>query len=612
MEQRPSVLHTLKRLYALGLGHGWAFSGMIVGMVALGLLSAAAVWVVQPILEVFGPMVGGEVPDLQPDELATLEARMSWLGSVLIALCVPAALVAGGTWQISQWLANRCLRDLRQLFLDRFLDLEMAFHSSHSKGEVIARMSQDMEATLTLQRQLYGKLQQRPVEVLGMAVVLFWIDWRIAAVLTLVVAPVLAILLRLFKRTKKRAQRARQAMSNTLSSFEQVAAGIRVIKSIGDRDRALASFEAVNDQHFKNEMRTVRARSQADAVTYLLVFLLPGVMMFVALPLMRSGSIDGAVIGPFLVALGRAAALLRTTQRAWGDVLQNLPAAERIFEVIERPPSVVDAPDAVPCPEPREAIRFENVHFRYADDAEEVLKGIDLEVSIGTTVALVGESGAGKSTLLDLLPRFHDVTGGTISIDGTDIRRFTLKSLVAQFAIVQQDSFLFNDSVYANIALGRPAATREQIEEAAERAHVHHAILALEGGQGYQTLVGDRGERLSGGQRQRVAIARALLRDSPVLLLDEPTSALDADSERHVQDALQELMRGRTCIVVAHRLATVQHADRICVLSAETGTVVEQGNHQELLRLDGEYARLVRMQQLDAADETPSATTTPG
>ena len=236
--------------------------------------------------------------------------------------------------------------------------------------------------------------------------------------------------------------------------------------------------------------------------------------------------------------------------------------------------------------------------MRFAYDAgADVLPGVNLTIPIGTTVALVGESGGGKSTVMNLIPRFYDVTGGKVTIDGVDVRDLRHADLVRHFAIVQQDSFLFNDSVAANIRYGRPEATDAEIEQAAARAHVHEAILGLEGGAGYQTVVGDRGERLSGGQRQRVAIARALLRDAPVLLLDEPTSALDAESETYIQAALRELMQGRTSIIIAHRLATIQHADVIYVLGKGAG-VIESGSHQELIAKNGAYARLVKMQDL--------------
>jgi subfamily B ATP-binding cassette protein MsbA len=280
----------------------------------------------------------------------------------------------------------------------------------------------------------------------------------------------------------------------------------------------------------------------------------------------------------------------------------------RVQVILDRKSTISNRANAIPCQKPQQAIHLENVSFQYQSDLEPVLRSVTMDIPVGKTVALVGQSGAGKSTLLDLIPRFHDVTTGRITIDGTDLRDFQVESLAQHLAIVQQDSFLFNDTVYANIIYGRPEATRAEVEKAAQRAHIHDAILALDGGLGYETLVGDRGSRLSGGQRQRVAIARALLRDAPVLLMDEPTSALDADSERHVQEALKALMHGRTVVVVAHRLATVQHADIIYVLAGartregfddpRRGTIIESGTHSELIAKGGEYAELVRLQQL--------------
>src|ERR1043165_2034881 len=377
---------------------------------------------------------------------------------------------------------------------------------------------------------------------------------------------------------------------------------------MGSSEREHQRYASRTHKLFDDNMRLARARSASDAVTAGAVFAFAGLGMIIGSWLFAWELLDPGALSRGMGALARLTTTVRETVKVWGDVQEHLPNADRVFALLDRTSTVTDRPDARPCPRPQRTIRLEQVSFRYTPQSEDVLRGVDLEIPVGGTVALVGPSGAGKSTLLDLLPRFHDVTGGRITIDGVDLRDFQLDSLAHHFAIVQQDSFLFNDTVFANIAYGRPEATRDEVEQAARRAHVHDAILALEGGLGYGTLVGDRGSRLSGGQRQRVAIARALLRDAPILVMDEPTSALDADSEHHVQAALVEVMKDRTVVVVAHRLATVQHADRIYVLAgAKTrdnhddprrGAVVECGPHQELVALGGDYAELVKRQRL--------------
>ena len=370
---------------------------------------------------------------------------------------------------------------------------------------------------------------------------------------------------------------------------------------------ACVQKEPIESYNIRN-MRVARSRAQSDAITAAAIFAIAGIGMILADFVIGHQWLDPGLLILGLAALARMITAVREMIRTWGDMQEQLPSVDRVFVLLAQRSAIADRPVSLPCPAPRSLIRLEKVTFSYQANSEAVLRSVDLDIPVGKTVALVGPSGAGKSTLLDLLPRFHDVSSGRITIDGIDLRDFQVDSLSRHFAIVQQDSFLFNDTIYSNISYGRPEATKDEVETAAKRAHIHDAILSLEGGQGYDTIVGDRGSRLSGGQRQRVAIARALLRDAPILLMDEPTSALDADSERHVQAALAELMRGRTVVVVAHRLATVQHADRIYVLAGamtrdgqedpRRGTVVESGTHSELITLGGDYAELVRLQQL--------------
>jgi subfamily B ATP-binding cassette protein MsbA len=537
-----------------------------------------------------------------PMAMASAIAELKSVSLLILALALPVGAAAYGAMLAGQYLANRCMRDLRNRFLAHIIRLELSFHVELERGDLMQRMTGDLNALFSLQTTLFSKLFQKPFEVLALLGFLIYLSWQFTIGLVVVMLPIGALVAWGLRKVKKRSREANQSMATSLVVFEQITAGVRVIKAMGSTEREVSRYEGSNQELFNLRQRMVRARSESEGLTH-------GSVMLVAAAGMGLGALlfDQRWIMPMtlIVALGvvgRMANCLREIQRAWGDVLEAIPSAARVYELFDRKPAVVDRPAARPCPPPVKAITLEQVRFRYAPDSEEVLRGIDLEIPVGRTVALVGESGGGKSTILDLIPRFHDVTGGRIAIDGTDIRDLTLESLAHQFAIVQQDSFLFNDTVFNNIRYGRPDATRDEVEQAALRAHVHHAILALEGGKGYDSPVGDRGERLSGGQRQRVAIARALLRDAPILLLDEPTSALDADSESHVQAALKELMKDRTTIVVAHRLATVQHADRIYVLAGKghpsRGMVLEQGTHAALVAQGGEYARLVQKQQL--------------
>ncbi|MBI2568989.1 MAG: ABC transporter ATP-binding protein [Candidatus Schekmanbacteria bacterium] len=612
MDYRQS-LRIILRIFRYGFRHKPMLAAMAASTVFGGALTGYLVIILDYVIRLLSTFQTGASsasPSVFGEQVLTFLSwttvgddpalRVRSLSYVLFLLTPIAGTMAFAAWYSGQWIANRAVLDLKDDFLAHLVDLDLRFHDEMAKGDLITRVTADMGAVQSLQQALFGKLLQRPIEVVATLVFLFVLNWQLAAAIFLILLPAFGVVSRLFKRTRRRSLKARASLAQTLVALEQIISGIRVIKALGSAEVERQRYGEANKRFFEDNMRVVKSRAHADAVSDGAGFLLLGVALFSGSFLFSSRVIEPSHLITFLAAIGRMVSLLRTTQRAWGEVEENLPAAYRVFAILERRSCIRDPDNPQPCAPPRQAIRFDSVSFRYADDAEPVLRDVDLDIPVGMTVALVGESGSGKSTILDLIPRFHDVTSGRITIDDIDIRCFSRQNLTALMAIVQQESFLFNDTIYSNILYGRPDASPEEVVEAARRAHVHDAIMSLEGGQGYDTVVGNRGERLSGGQRQRVAIARALLRNAPILLLDEPTSALDAESESHVQQALDALMQGRTTVVAAHRLATIQHADLIYVLDRRDRRVLEKGTHQSLMALRGEYSRLVSMQQLES------------
>jgi subfamily B ATP-binding cassette protein MsbA len=591
---------TIKRCLANGWRFRWLIAGSLACSLAFSGLLALLFTKLPDLITLLGKASNGNLP---PEQRQQIIDGLGGIGWWMLPLAPIAAVAAFGAWWFGQFAANRTMQVLRDRVLAQLVHLELAFHQKLSRGDLLTRMTNDLQATLRLQQVLYGKILMKPFEAVAMAVALAVIDWRLALVVVAVLLPVLAVMWPLLRRTRDRSWKARKHMEQNFGVLEQITSGIKVIKAMGSAEREVERYAVSNSDLVRANMRVAKARAQSDGLTGFAVFAVAGVGLLTCSWLYGRGWVEPAALVVFLGGIGRLINLLRDVQRAWGDVQENVPSVERVFELLDRQPSIADDPAAPACSAPRDAIRFAGVRFRYDAESDDVLRGIDLEIPAGRTTALVGRSGGGKSTIIDLIPRFHDITGGTITWDGLDLHRLRLSSIAGQVAVVGQEPFLFDDTVRANIAYGRPGASQIEIEAAARRANLHDDILRLEGGLGYDTPCGDRGGRLSGGQRQRVAIARALLRDAPVLLLDEPTSALDAQSEAHVQAALAELMKGRTVVVVAHRLATVQHADRIYVLAGkgdpEPGTVVESGTHADLVARGGIYADLVRLQSLD-------------
>ncbi len=594
----PAQWPLLRRLIGQGWEYRWLTLAMIATTAAVTGLTGYQGKLFKDLLDALTAVQHGSTPEA----LTAATATVQHVALIMLALALPLGLLAYAGWLTGQYLANRCMRDLRSRFVAHLVRLDLAFHGELARGELLARVTVDLDRLYGAQSLLFGKFIQRPAMALGYIAAVFWASWQIGVVVFIVLVPIGAIIARILRKTRRRSQRAQETLATTLVAFEQITAGIRVIKTMGSTEREVERYAGLNRDLFGDRQRVARARAQSEGITQGSVLLMAGGAMFLAALLFAGGLIKPSDLLVSLTFVGLLIGALRELQKVWGDIQEALPACARVYAILDRQPTLVDTHHPPAVPAPRTAIRLEQVSFTYAKGSDEVLRDIDLTVPVGRTTALVGPSGGGKSTILDLIPRLREVTGGRITWDGVDVRSVAADSLIRHVAIVSQDSFLFNDTVRNNIRYGKPAAGEDEIIAAAKRAHVHEAILALEGGKGYDTLVGDRGGRLSGGQRQRIAIARALLRDAPILLLDEPTSALDATSEKHVQDALDALMQGRTTIVIAHRLATVQHADCIHVIGKPaTGGpsgVLESGTHAELVAKGGAYAELVRLQQL--------------
>jgi len=392
------------------------------------------------------------------------------------------------------------------------------------------------------------------------------------------------------QKVRKHGRGSLERLADLTDAMSQMFQGIRIVKAFKMEDAESAEFHAINRRYLKRVMRMIAARGASTAITEGVHTLGFVVILMLGSVAIQSGRVDLPALCGVVVSLACMVRPVRRLTKSYNILQESMAGGERIFEILDYEPAMRDADDAVDLPGIRQGIEFQNVSFAY--DTELVLRNISFSVPQGHVLAVVGESGAGKSTLLDLIPRFYDPVEGAVLIDGIDLRKIRRDSLLDHVAIVSQQPFLFNRSIRDNIRYGRPSAADKDVAEAARIANIHDFIVSLP--EGYDTLAGEYGARLSGGQRQRITIARAILKDPAVLLLDEATSSLDLESERLVQEALANLMKGRTTFVIAHRLSTVCHADKIIVL--HDGEIVGEGTHESLLKTCAEYQRLYHLQ----------------
>ena len=487
------------------------------------------------------------------------------------------------------------VRDIRIMVYAKVMRLPMGFFSEERKGDIIARMSGDVGEVENSITSSLDMLIKSPIMIILYFITLIATSWKLT-LFTVLVLPAMGWLMgKVGRKLKRQSLEAQGKWSDTMSQLEETLGGLRIIKAFIAEDRMIDRFtrcsNELRDAVNKVAMRQALAHPMSE---FLGTILIVSVLWFGgALILGHNSSLTAPTFIFYMVILYSVINPLKDFAKAGYNIPKGLASMERVDKILKAENNIKEIPNPKPLTGMNDRIEFKDISFSY-DGKREVLKHVNLTVPKGKTVALVGQSGSGKSTLVDLLPRYHDVQGGDITIDGTSIKDVRIADLRSLIGNVNQEAILFNDTFFNNIAFGVENATMEQVIEAAKIANAHDFIM--EKPEGYNTNIGDRGGKLSGGQRQRVSIARAILKNPPILILDEATSALDTESERLVQEALERLMKTRTTIAIAHRLSTIKNADEICVLYE--GEIVERGRHEELLELDGYYKRLNDMQAL--------------
>lgn len=519
-------------------------------------------------------------------------STLQFVCGVLVVSVVLSNLFRYGSQRIMENLRLHTLLNLRKSVFNNVMDLHMGYFSNERKGDIISKISSDVQV---VQFSVTGTLQvvfKEPAQLIFYVFTLFAISTKLT-IYSLLVIPVSAFIIsRIVKRLKSQAIAAQETYGNMISYLDEALSGIKIIKAFNATGFIKDRFNQENKKYSTIARSMARRQQLASPVSETL-----GVMMIACIVLYggylilnHQTALTGAAFIGYIAIFSQVTRPAKALSDSFSNIHSGIAAGERVLTLIDEKPAVQDAKDAIPVTDFKEGIHFKDVNFAYNERV--VLSGVNLTIPRGKTVALVGPSGGGKSTLMDMIPRFMDPQSGTISIDDKDIKHVTATSLRSLMGTVNQESILFNDTIFSNIAFGKPDATMEEVQAAARIANAHNFIEETEAG--YQTNIGDRGTKLSGGQRQRICIARAVLSNPPIMLLDEATSALDTESEKLVQDALNNLMKNRTSLIIAHRLSTIQNADIIVVL--EAGKIVEQGNHQELINHNGLYRKLIDMQ----------------
>lgn len=496
---------------------------------------------------------------------------------------------------LAQGTGNRVLFDIRDRLFEHIQKLSFKYYSNHRAGEVISRVINDVEQTKDFVITGLMNIWLDLATIFIAVGLMLTMDVKLTIV-SLLVFPLYAFSVKYFFGNLRRLTRVRsQALAEMQSFLHERVQGMPVIKSFAIEDFAQGQFKDQNSNFLDKALNQTNWTAKSFAAVNTITDLAPLIVIAYAGFQVIHGHLTVGTMAAFISYVDRLYDPLRRLVNSSTTLTQAIASMDRVFEFIDEKYDIADRPDAIECKDVKGNIVFDHVSFAYDENEPEVLKDIDLEIKAGETVALVGMSGGGKSSLVSLISRFYDVTKGRILLDGVDIRDFRVRSLRDHIGMVLQDNILFSDSVKNNILLGRPDASEEEVIAAAKAANAHDFIMNLV--DGYDTKVGERGVKLSGGQKQRVAIARVFLKNPPILILDEATSALDLESEHLIQEALEKLAKDRTTFIVAHRLSTITHADRIILI--ENGKIVESGTHEELMEKQGSYYKLFQVQQLD-------------
>lgn len=511
-------------------------------------------------------------------------------GGIIVIYFLRGIFFYGQTYLMS-YIGQRVVIDIRETIYRHLQRLQLSYFEKRKTGTVMSYITNDVTA-------LQGALVDSVIELIteGMILVgsiaaMFYLDWKLS-LMTFITMPLVAQTMKIFGKRMRTASSVLQERTADITSILQEAiSSIRVIKSFVREDYEIDRFNRQNISNFRAHMKTSQLSATLTPMIEFLAAIGVTVIIWLGGREVIAGEITAGALIAFLMYAVNISNPVKRLSRVYSHIQKAMAAADRIFEVLDTEPEIKDAPNATELPHIKGHVKFDKVSFEYKA-GEPVLKNVDIDAKPGQMVAIVGPSGAGKTTIANLIPRFYDVTAGTVTIDGFDIRKVTLASLREQIGIVPQETVLFNGTVYENILYGDLNASEEQVIAAAKAANAHKFITDMP--DGYQTQIGERGSKLSGGQRQRIAIARAILKNPQVLILDEATSALDTESEHLVQEALDKLMIGRTSFVIAHRLTTVQRADVILVM--ERGEIVERGTHAELLQQGGLYSKLHQVQ----------------